>query len=235
MLKKDLVKNNPLRILSPAPGKDSPDCSMGVVISRAGLGKTAVLVQIALDAIFRGNKVLHVSIGEGLDKAKVWYDDLFHEIIKGQSVENVTDLGDDIRKNRMIMTFKESAFSRPKLEERLNDLVYQNIFRPDCVVIDGLDFAGADRAALEDIRELMTAMNLHVWFTALSHRDDQRASKNGVPAPCHEMEDLFETVILLQPQDGGINLRIIKDDVGSAGAGRVLPLDTATMIVTEGK
>ena len=39
-------------------------------------------------------------------------------------------------RNRMIMTFKESAFSRLKLEERLNDLVYQNIFRPDIVVID---------------------------------------------------------------------------------------------------
>ena len=61
---------------------------------------------------------------------------------------------------------KESAFSRLKLEERLNDLVYQNIFRPDIVVIDGYDFTEADYESVMDLKEMMAAMNVQGWFSA---------------------------------------------------------------------
>lgn len=231
MLKDDLIMKNSLRVLNPAPGKDLLEYRLGLVVARAGLGKTAVLVQIALDSIFRGQKVLHVSIGEGLDKAKAWYDDIFNSIVTGLPLDQTCEIGQEIMRNRMIMTFKESSFSRPKLEERLNDLVYQNIFRPDCIVVDGFDFTVTDRQALEDIRELMKAMNLQVWFSALSHRDDTRISAAGVPAPCHEVDDLFDTVILIQPDKDELALNIVKDETGCAELGISLRLDPSTMVV----
>ena len=47
-----LTQQNPLRVLNM-----SKDSQMGLVMARAGLGKTALLVQIALDAILRGKRV----------------------------------------------------------------------------------------------------------------------------------------------------------------------------------
>ena len=61
-----LVQQNPLRVLN--MGKENNQ--MGLVMARAGLGKTALLVQIALDAILRGNRVIHVSVGESIDKTR---------------------------------------------------------------------------------------------------------------------------------------------------------------------
>jgi hypothetical protein len=212
MLKEDLIKKNPLRVLNPLSPESLPDHRMGLVMARAGLGKTAILVQIAMDSMLRGQKVLHVSVGEDLGKAKAW------------EIEN------ELMRNRMIMTFKEAAFSRPKLEERLNDLVYQNIFRPDIVVVDGYDFGEADYESIMDLKEMMAAMNVQVWFSALRHRDDERVSATGVPAPCHEVDGLFDTVILLQPKQDAILLDIIKDEYDSA-AGKVLNLDPSTMMV----
>ena len=55
----------------------------------------------------------------------------------------------------MIMTFKETTFSRVKLEERLDDLVKQDIYKPECLIIDGFDFASADRGAVKELREFM--------------------------------------------------------------------------------
>lgn len=52
-----LVQQNPLRVLN--MGRENNQ--MGLVMARAGLGKTALLVQIALDAILRGKRVIHVS------------------------------------------------------------------------------------------------------------------------------------------------------------------------------
>lgn len=227
----DLITKNPLRGLYPAEGSNQADHSMGLIMARAGLGKTAILVQIALDNMFRGKKVLHVNIGEGMDKTKAWYADAFSHISEHYKVDNVPVLQDETMRNRMIMTFKESSFSRPKLEERLNDLVYQNIFRPDCIVIDGFDFAATNHEAVEDLKELMSAMNVTAWFTALCHRDDDRVSAAGIPAPCHEMDDLFETVIVLQPEPEAIKLNIVKNDGGSGNAGQDLRLDPATMMI----
>jgi hypothetical protein len=230
MLKEDLIKKNPLRVLNPSLSESLPDHRMGLVMARAGLGKTAILVQIAMDSMLRDQKVLHVSVGEDLEKAKAWYDDIFKYIAEGFQLENAAEIESELMRNRMIMTFKESAFSRPKLEERLNDLVYQNIFRPDIVVVDGYDFVEADYESIMDLKEMMAAMNIQIWFSALRHRDDDRVSAAGVPAPCHEVDGLFDTVIILQPEQDGILLDIIKDEYDSA-AGKVLNLDPATMMV----
>jgi hypothetical protein len=232
MLKEDLIKKNPLRVLNPLSAESLPDHRMGLVMARAGLGKTAILVQIAMDSMLRDQKVLHVSVGEDLGKAKAWYDDIFKYIAEGFQLENAAEIENELMRNRMIMTFKEAAFSRPKLEERLNDLVYQNIFRPDIVVVDGYDFVEADYESIMDLKEMMAAMNVQVWFSALRHRDDDRMSAAGVPAPCHEVDGLFDTIILLQPKQDAILLDIIKDEYDSA-AGKVLNLDPSTMMVKE--
>ena len=230
MQKEDLIKKNPLRVLNPLTSETLPDHRMGLIMARAGLGKTAILVQIAMDSMLRGQKVLHVSIGEDLGKAKAWYDDIFKYIAEGSDLENAAEVENDLMRNRMIMTFKEAAFSRPKLEERLNDLIYQNIVRPDVVVVDGYDFVEADYESIMDLKEMMASMNVQVWFSALLHRDDDRKSAAGVPAPCHEVDGLFDTVIILQPEQDGILLNIIKDEYDSAG-GEVLNLDPSTMMV----
>ena len=172
MQKEDLIRKNPLRVLNPLDMESLPDHRMGLVMARAGLGKTAILVQIAMDSMLQDQKVLHVSIGEDLEKAKAWYDDIFKYIAEGYQLENASEIESGFMRNRMIMTFKEAAFSRPKLEERLNDLIYQNIFRPDIVVIDGYDFSEADYEAIMDLKEMMASMNVQVWFSALLHRGE---------------------------------------------------------------
>ena len=87
MLKEDFIKKNPLRVLNPLSSESLPDHRMGLVMARAGLGKTAILVQIAMDSLLRGKKVLHVSVGEGLDKAKAWYEDILSTLLKGTSLK----------------------------------------------------------------------------------------------------------------------------------------------------
>lgn len=225
-----LVNQNPLRVLNLGRGSKQ----LGLVMARAGLGKTALLVQIALDSILRGNRVIHVSIGESIEKTKSWYDDILQFILQEHSVNRPHELIDLIARHRMIMTFKEDTFSRPRLEERLNDLILQDIFKPNCLVVDGFDFENTDRSTVEDIKELLENMNLQAWFSATSHRGDDRFSPTGVPAPCHEVDDLFDTVILLKPEhDATIKLEIIRNDTDESAPAVSLNLDPSTMMVKE--
>jgi hypothetical protein len=204
---------------------------MGLVMARAGLGKTAILVQFALDCMLLGNKVLHVSIGEGVDKTRAWYDDILSLLTDGEKIESIPE----VMKNRMIMTFKESSFSKAKLVERLDDLVQQNIYKPECLIIDGYDFDRNDKKSLEELRNFMNERGLKmIWFSAVIHRGDPRVSLDGVPAPCHEVDGLFDTVLLIKPENDAMKLDILKCDSCSVDPGTTLMLDPSTMLIKQG-
>jgi hypothetical protein len=227
----ELVVNNPLRALGfegkAGEGKQS---TMGLVMARAGLGKTAILVQFALDCMLLGNKVLHVSIGEGVDKTRSWYDDILSLLTDGEKVGSIPE----VMQNRMIMTFKESSFSKALLEERLDDLVQQNIYRPECLIIDGYDFEANEKGSLEEFRNFMNDRGLKmIWFSAVCHRNDERVSPAGVPAPCHLLDGLFDTVLLIRPEGEEMNLDILKCDTGSIDPGSTLLLDPSTMLINK--
>ena len=228
----DVVVNNPLRAL----GLEDQEGAavrpfMGVVMARAGLGKTAILVQFAVDCMLLGNKVLHVSIGEGIEKTRTWYDDILSMLNDGNKGSDIPEL----MQKRMIMTFKESSFSKALLKERLDDLVLQNIFKPECLIIDGYDFVENDRASIEELRDFMRKRGVKmIWFSAISHREDSRVSADGIPAPCHEVSDLFESILLIKPEGDAIKLKILKCDSCKLDPGTVLMLDPSTMLIQKG-
>ena len=227
----ELVVNNPLRALGLEEKNSGVQAMMGLVMARAGLGKTAILVQFALDCMLLGNKVLHVSIGEGIDKTRAWYDDILSLLTDGEKLESIPE----IMKNRMIMTFKESSFSKALLEERLDDLVKQNIYKPECLIIDGYNFAENSKESLEGLRKFMNDRGLKmIWFSAVSHREDTRVSANGVPAPCHEVDDLFDIVLFIKPEGEAMKLDILKCDDCAVHPGTTLHLDPATMLIQKG-
>jgi hypothetical protein len=234
MGKEDLVSNNPLRALGLEKADSADSHRVGLVMARAGLGKTAILVQIAMDSMLRDNKVLHVAIGEDLDKTSTWYVDILNLMNQEKKIDNFKQVIDEVMKNRMIMTFKENSFDTSKLEERMEDLAKQEIFKADCLVVDGYDFAAVDsELALEELEGFMDRNALKmIWFSAVSHRDDDRVSANGVPAPCHEMDDAFDTVLLISPEDNNIKLKTLKcSEACSVDASRALLLDPATMLI----
>lgn len=228
MGKEDLIASNPLRVLGLDRKAEEGKQSMGLVMARAGLGKTAILVQIALDSMIRGNRVLHVSTGETIEKTRDRYDDILALTLKDHSVEDLAEVG----QKRMIMTFRENVFSREVLEERLRDLIHQDIFKPNCLIIDGYDFDGNGRQAMEELKQLMADLGISViWFSAVSHRDDDRVSADGVPAPCHAIDDLFDVVLLINPDDELMKLDILKCAYCEVEPGTTLMLDPSSMLI----
>ncbi len=229
MADKDTSVKNPLQAIGFETKDTAGLQSMGLVMARAGLGKTAILVQFALDCMMNNNNVLHISIGEGVEKTRSWYDDIVNLL----NVEAV-DVP-ELMSKRMIMTFKESNFRKAVLAERIEDLVQQGIFKPECLVIDGFDFEAADRAELEELRAFAEEIGVKMlWYSAVSHRGDERVSADGVPAPCHELDDLFETALLIKPEGDEMHLKILKCEACAVDLGTILTLDPSTMLIQQG-
>ena len=235
MQKQELIEKNPIRHLKGE--SDAQESSrMGLVMARAGVGKNALLVQIAMDSLLNDKQVVHVSVGQSLDKTKLWYDDMFKDIAESCKLDKAGEIHDTIMRNRMIITFNESTFSLAKLEERLHDLVQQNVIKPKCMVVDGFDFVKTDRTVLEGMRKMASGMDLQIWFSAVC--DEERTdnlSAAGAPAPCTGMEDLFNTVVLLQlvPKSECLDLKIIKGSAAVSKCGKLLKLDPMTFMIRE--
>lgn len=229
MLKKKLMLLNPFLFMGSDSEDIIPEGSAGAVAAYAGVGKTALLVQLALFAMMSGKKVLHISLQDPVNKVNLWYQELFHDIAKQSEVAETNEIWEEILSNRFIMTFKVEGFNVLKLKERLTDLMAQNIFSPQIVIVDGLNFD-------EDVRETITAMlamaeklSLRLWFTVHLHRPEG-ANDDEMPARWEALADLFEVVLKLQPEDGGSRIKPVKV---KSTAFPPLYLDPANMLIKQ--
>lgn len=229
MLKQDLLLRHPLRCL----GYENDDVlsrgGFGAVLARAGVGKTALLVQLAINAMLRGRKVLHVSLHDPVGKVVLWYEELFHHLAEEHQIERRKALWEDILPNRFVLTFKVEGFSVPRLEERLNDLMTQEIFRPDMIIIDGLTFDDGVRDNLHILKALAERLALTVWFTVPIHRHLEEG-RAGLPLPMVSVGDLFEVVLLLATEGNEIRIRSLKPSPSVEDI-RACVLDPQSMLI----
>ena len=132
------------------------------------------------------------------------------------------------------MTFNSGSFSAAKLEERLADLIEQNIYRPECLIIDGYDFENADPAQVQGLRDLVHSLKLHTWFSALRRPEDKQVSAIGVPAPCDRFEGLFDSILDQAADARRHSPTTLKSDVAASKDHPPIRLDPTTFLVNQG-
>ncbi len=204
-----MIISNPFRILNNNTGELVRRGGFGVVAARAGVGKTAMLVQLALNTMLKHQNVLHISLNEPVTKVSLWYKEIFNNLSEQNNIHDTGRMWESILPHRFIMTFKVEGFSVPKLEERLTDLSEQNIFSPDMVIIDGLPFAEYMRGPMTDLKRLAEKYSTAIWFTVTTHRHEETAD-NGIPPQIKSIEDLFDLIIQLKPEGRMINVFSLK-------------------------
>ena len=229
MLKKEIIYRNPLINLGYADEDILPHGGLGAVLAYAGLGKTALLVQMALNTMMREQSVLHVSLHEAVSKVDVWYHELFHNIAEKHNAGEIQEYWDKIQPYRFIMTFRVEGFSVPKLEERLTDLMQQNIFKPHTVIIDGLKFDESGRGLLVNLKELAAKYSMRIWFTIHTHRNEP-PKENGLPLSFLHVADLFDVLVQLAAKGEEVYIKALKGQATTAKHDSLL-LDPATMLI----
>jgi hypothetical protein len=231
MLQKDLIVRNPLRLIGSDPQHILSDGEFGAVLARAGVGKTAFLVQLALNSLLRGRNVLHISLNDPVHKVVLWYEEVLRNIAKEYHVREIDQIWEVILPHRFIMTFKVERFTVPKLEERLTDLTEQGIFLPNVILIDGFPFDQAVKEPLVQLKALAKDHAMHVWFTVRTHRHE-KPTPEGIPAPFAELMDLFEVAVQLQPEEQEIHVQALKGGTASVDETGLL-LDPSTMLIKD--
>ncbi len=208
---KDFVSVSPLKILDRFSCKELGPGNLGVLIARAGVGKTACLIHIAFDKIFHHQKLVHVSLEEGPEKVKSYYDVISSDLVTALDLTDNHECQARIERDRMILAYLNQSFTIERLSTNIENLTKKLEFIPDAIIVDGLDFETTERETFERFKGMAGKFNVEIWFSAVSHRHITEVNERGIPYPCNRIDDLFSLVIQLQPQTQGVSLKLLKD------------------------
>lgn len=203
--------------------------NFGAILSRAGVGKTSFLVQIALYAMLNNMKVLHISLTDPVEKISLWYKEVFTLIAQQNNAKDADILFESLLNSRFIMTFKIDSFNVPMLTERLTDLLEHNIFSPDIIIIDGLNFDNAIQETLLELKNFIEKQPANVWFAVRTHRHKD-PGPGIIPAPVSDVADFFNIIMQLRPENKKINVVTLKKDFGNNDYSK-LQMDPVSMLL----
>ncbi|MBC8423976.1 hypothetical protein H8E07_07615 [bacterium] len=228
----DIQLRSPLRIFEKATDGGLGAGNLGVVLSRHGVGKTAFLVGMAVDALLRGRKVLHISTEEPVEHLRAFYFEIFQLICERQHLDNRLELRLDLERNRHILVYNRETLSLDKLRESAAFLEDAAHFSPDVVIMDGTPrFEHSEAWEIEGLRDLARDWNAELWTSSRLHREGQTCDARGVPDEVARFDDLISVIIQLEPQDDHVRVRLLKEHDRSEIPELKMELDPRTLLL----
>jgi len=207
---KDFFKVSPLKILEGHAHKGLGKGNLGVLMAGAGLGKTSCLIDIALDKLFRGEKIVHVSLKDPPEKITSYYNVIFSDLVKVLGAENEYELRELVERNRIILAYLNESFDLARLRENLNNLAHEIDFVPESLIIDGIDFAEAKPDLFEGFKRIAEDLQAEAWFSALTRQPLAEADESRASVVWNGVDESFSVIIRLYSTESGVFLKLVK-------------------------
>jgi hypothetical protein len=231
MVRSELNERGPLRVFEKSINGGLGKGHIGVLASKKGVGKTACLVHIATDKLFRGRHVIHVSFSQKVDHIINWYEDIFTEIAKKRDLEDAVDIHDEIIKNRVIMNFNSQGTTIDQVLSSLRAMMTEGHFPADSVIFDGYKLEKASQEDFDKLKAFAKEANIELWFSVSLNGDDPTFNKSGVPTVLLERIRNLDVLITLKYEGDHVHFQVIKDHDNMELKDMSLKLDPKTMLI----
>jgi hypothetical protein len=232
MHRKDLNERSPLRLLEQSIHGGLGRGNIGVVVARRGLGKSAVLVGIALDDLMRGRKVLHVALDERFEKIRDYYDEIFADLARTGKLQDVDTERREVEQYRNIHTYIGNSFSIAKLRDAITFLNTYMDFYPAALILEGFRFEQATKETMDELRAVAREINGELWMSAVTHRESAK-NERGIPEPVAHLDSSIDVILALEPGDNSVTLRLLKDHDNPDVSPSHVALDPTTLLLIQ--
>jgi hypothetical protein len=241
MYRKEVNERSPMRVFEKSIHGGLGRGNVGIVASVPGMGKTPLLVQIALDDLLRDRKVLHISHENAVDHVRTFYSEVFHDLCVTAGMTESDAVMLDVERNRMIfslLTDREDApisqrggrSSVSRIQEVIGFARNTAQFRPDVVIIDGFDLKQGTDEAIVALRELAKELDAELWLSATT---GVGSGSKDLPSPLDRVLSVAQVVVFLEPENDVVRLRLLKDHENTDLQDLHLRLDLPTMRVID--
>jgi hypothetical protein len=229
MYRKYLTARSPLRLLEKGLHGGLGKGNLGLLLAGRGVGKTACLVGIALDELLRGGHVLHVALDHPVNPVnhvREFYDTVFHDLAETTHLEDAARVHAECDRRRSIRAYRAASFSAAKLRESVKFETEAGA-KPELVILEGFDVASAPRDELLDLRVLAGELDAEIWLSASVPEERVRE----LPASLQPLADVLSVILALDPGDGALRLRALKDHDSPDVSALHVSLDPTTLLL----
>jgi hypothetical protein len=234
MYTKDVNERSPLRVFEKSIHGGLGRGNLGVVMSRAGIGKTAFLIGIGLDDLMRERRVLHFSAGDSVDHVIAFYDEVFAELSKSAQLKDRAATHLMVERCRIVHTYRGVDMNVARILRDTDFYRQHASFEPDVILIDGFDFAKAEASDLAQLKEFVQTLNVELWLSALTHRHEPVTDPRGIPDPAARVDTWISVMVQLEAGEGSVTVQLLKDHENTDVSKLHMKLDPKTLLLLEG-
>jgi hypothetical protein len=231
MVRSELVKRSPWRILENSTHGGLGKGNLGAIAARRGVGKTACMVHLATDQLLEGRQVIHVSFSASTSHIVDWYEDIFSEVAQTAGLENAMDVHDEIIRHRIIMNFNQQGVALGKVLGSVRSMIRDGHFAADLIIVDGYDFAGVSAAELAEVRRFAGELGLEIWFSVSLGHEEPKFTPAGIPELLTRVIDELAILICLRAEEHHVRLQLVKDHDAPSVKALPLELDPKTLLI----
>jgi len=224
--KRFLNARSPLRLLEQGLHGGLGQGNLGVVIAAHGVGKTSFLVGVAVDELLRDGRVLHVSCSHPVAHVRAHYDTVFEDLAQSKHLENEGLIHGEIDRHRSIRVVPPGTLTPATLRDAVK-VERETGAPPSLIVVEGLDAAELTREDLQDLRSLAGELEAEIWLESTC--SDERSV--SVPKGLEAQSDLVGVILALEPGQGAVGLRALKDHDNPDVSALHVSLDPRTLLL----
>jgi len=239
MVLNELIQRSPIRIFEQSIEGGLKPGEIGVIASPNGVGKTSVLVQLALDKLLQGKKVIHVSftshnsLGQLNQHVPVWYNDIFDEFINKKNLDNAVEIKNNLVKNRVLMSFNQDGITKNQILKSLRAMIIEGGFKADSIIVDGFDFSRMDKEIIAGVKTFAIELGVSVWYSCSVKDEGSQYDKENIPVILNSFINNIDIVIVLQPKHDHVELTVSKDRGSIISKAMAMKLDPKTLLILE--
>ena len=211
MYRTEVDERSPLRVFDRSVHGGLGPGNLGVVLARAGVGKTPFLAQIGLGELLADRKVLHVSASTSVAEVRQCYDALVLDLRETSGLEDPSGAELLIERNRMIQVYRDHSLSSERLRRVMEMLTEHADFVPTTILVDGVDWELLAATELEELKDVALAAGAELWMTALTTRHARSGDSELLPPPCDAFDALIDVAVHLSPRGRHVDLRLLRD------------------------
>ncbi len=211
MIRQEAILQSPLRFLDRAIRGGLGKGHLGVIMGPAGVGKSACLVELGLDALLHERLVLHVALGQATERVSARYDMQFEALAGRVDLADRRAVYEAMGRRRLIWSGTESAFDARGLDDALAAFQAHFGVGPATILVDGFRWVGPGAAAAIGAAKASAArVGAELWMTA---RGDRAGGLDGglrIASLSDACAALVDVGVLLESEGRRARLTLVK-------------------------
>lgn len=167
MSNEDVVESHPLRVLDDKTGL--PDAEMSLLLARSGVGKSAAMINFALDTLIQGGQVLHFCAAMHSEKVHEYYQEIFKDLSAQYPNTNAVSW-DYVNNHLTVVSYSAPEKMVADISAEVATLYEGTHHKAALLIVDGLDFGEQTDHELEVVRNVASKHEVKTLASLRIHR-----------------------------------------------------------------